>query len=202
MSATPALTAELDNITRYNQELIDFKRTWEREQRIRFEEQARHRTELRDSAVRTAFRMGASKSALCRALDTTNRHTVYAILDQMGADDAVIAARISVTFDADTQILSLILNGAVLEGMAAAKDEPVTGTWDFHQVEMGNRRVWASTKTTGKGPFDIQIAGWLNSSDNNVLRQALTDAGIDDIIKSEATNTDQPQDAGTFELTI
>lgn len=202
MTTNNALTAELDNITRYNLELIDFKRSWEREQRIRFEEQARHRTELRDSAVRNAFRMGASKSALCRALDTTNRHTVYAILEQMSADDAIIAARIRAEFNDETQVLSLTLNGAVLEGMAAAKGEPVTGRWDFHQTEMGNRRVWASTKTTGKGPFDIQIAGWLNSSDDNVLRQALTDAGIADIIKSEAQNTTAPQDAGTFELTI
>lgn len=118
---------------------------------------------------------------------------------------------IEVDYDTLTGILTLDLQDAVLDGMAAAQNAPVTGIWEFTRT--GTTGGWSSAARGRKGPFDYQIAGWLNASPedvngdpnplyDNVLRQALTDAGIDDIIKSEAQNTDQPQDAGTFELTI
>lgn len=118
---------------------------------------------------------------------------------------------IEVDYNTLTGVLTLDLHDAVLDGMAAAQNAPVTGIWKFTRT--GTTGGWSSAVKGRKGPFDYQIAAWLNAAPedvngdpnplyDNVLRQALTDAGIDDIIKSEAQNTDQPQDAGTFELTI
>lgn len=118
---------------------------------------------------------------------------------------------IQVAYSTLTKTLTLTLHDAVLEGMAAAQGAPVTGVWEFVRTPAGTG--WTSAATGRKDKFDFQIPAWLNAGPedvngdpnplyDNVLRQALTDAGIDDIIKSEAQNTAQPQDAGTFELTI
>lgn len=128
-----------------------------------------------------------------------------------GANPTTSRPSIEVDYNTLTDSLTLDLQDAVLDGMAAAQNAPVTGIWKFTRT--GTTGGWSSAVKGRKGPFDYQIAAWLNAAPedvngdpnplyDNVLRQALTDAGIDDIIKSEAQNTDQPQDAGTFELTI
>lgn len=42
----------------------------------------------RDLAIRAAFDSGMSVSAICRSIDTSNRATVYAVLERLGASQA------------------------------------------------------------------------------------------------------------------
>ena len=176
--------------------LQEFQEEFDRQIALEREEKSASLKYAIDQAVVYAYKSGRSKSAIGRAYNTRDSRTIKNILDaQMSLHNEVTA--VTAMFDDDSQVLTLTLNGAVLEGMAAAKGEPVTGTWDFHRTEMGNRLVWASTKAVGKGPFEIQMAAWLNSSEDNVLRKALTDAGIDDIVKSA-----QPTTTAAFDLTI
>lgn len=129
------------------------------------------RYEIERSVVQ-AFKAGHSKSAIGRAYQTRDFGTIKSIVDahlsgRVGIKD------VSATFDAETNILTVSLTDAVLDGMPAAKGAPVSGNWDFHLLETNGRRVWASTTPTGKTPMEIQMSAWLNAEEENVLNAAI-----------------------------
>lgn len=214
-------------VTRASDELVLFKRDWEAQKANEYRILSQSLTKKRDEAVLAALAAGSSKAAVARALKG-HRTTVYEIIERaqishgepstpIMSDPARLTEYVAATqpvkvaYSTLTQTLTLTLQDAVLDGMAAAQDDPVTGIWEFTRT--GTTGGWSSAVKGRKGPFDYQIAAWLNAAPedvngdpnplyDNVLRQALTDAGIDDIIKSEATNTAEPHDAGQFELTV
>lgn len=204
MAIQPPTPLELE-VQRLNDELNRFKT----EELAKMQRVIRDRTEWmtqdRDRAVLAAYRAGSNKAALCRALRTTARVTVYDILAKAeegepkytpwtpptdaGAPLNPFARPIEAQFDIDTNVLTLTLKDAVLEGMAAAQDEPLSGTKEFRWTGTG----WTSTAER-KGPLDFQMATWLNAAEDvngdpsplqgNALQAALTDAGIYDMLKS------------------
>lgn len=206
MAIQPQTPLETE-VQRLNDELARFKMEWLAQQQVEYRIRTEVMTRNRDAAVVAAYRAGSNKAALCRALRTTARVTVYDILAKAEEapeppTDAVAPSNpftrpIEAQFDTISNVLTLTLKDAVLAGMAAAQDEPLSGTKEFRWTGTG----WTSAAER-KGPLDFQMTAWLNAAEEdvngdpnplhgNALQGALTDAGIYDMLKS-VTRTDLP----------
>lgn len=129
------------------------------------------RYEIERSVVQ-AFKAGHSKSAIGRAYQTRDFGTIKSILDAH-LSGRVDVQDVTATFNPETNVLTLSLTDAALEGMPAAKGATVSGNWDFYRSETNGRTTWASTTLSGKTPLEIQMSAWLNAEDENVLNAAV-----------------------------
>ena len=75
------VTAQEYEVKRTTQMIRDFKRDWAYRAHVLYTEALDKLEFDRDQAVVAAHLRGVSKSAICRAMGTTNRHAVYDILE-------------------------------------------------------------------------------------------------------------------------
>lgn len=74
------VTAQEAEVKQASDNIRDFKAGWEYTQRVLYNEQLDALEYHRNQAVVAAFLAGSNKSAILRAMGTSNRHAVYEIL--------------------------------------------------------------------------------------------------------------------------
>ena len=181
-------------ITRQRRTLRDFKSEFDYRKRIEFEIESRRHQDAMDALVLEADTRGIPRSKIGQAYGTKDRGTILRILERAMGKTAQSTPNtpglaIQAVFDTISNVLTLTLKDAVLAGMAAAQDEPLSGTKEFRWTGTG----WTSAAER-KGPLDFQMTAWLNAAEDvngdpsplqgNALQAALTDAGIYDMLKS------------------